>query len=109
MGIGLAASSLLVMPWLARRKRQVGIALASGAPVAESTQTQLCTFLSGILLSGLVLNAALGWWWADPVAALAMLPIMVREGYAGLRGRSVCCDNGGTSPTHLTGLASPLG
>lgn len=91
VGIGLAALSVGVMPWLARAKRTVALQLGSGALVAEATQTQLCVYLSAILLGGLVLNATLGWWWADPIAALVMVPIIAREGWDGVRGRS-CCD-----------------
>ena len=91
IGIGLAALSLLVMPVLARAKRRIALRLGSGALAAEATQTAVCTYLSAILLSGLVLNAEFGWWWADPVAALAMVPLIVREGMEGVRGRSACC------------------
>lgn len=92
VGIALALLSLIVMPLLARAKRRVGNQLGSSAVVAESKQTSLCAWLSAILLGGLVLNAALGWWWADPAAALVMVPIMVREGRDGLRGKA-CCDH----------------
>jgi divalent metal cation (Fe/Co/Zn/Cd) transporter len=92
-GIVLAAASLIVMPLLARAKRKVALAMQSGALVAEAKQTALCTWLSAILLSGLVLNAVLGWWWADPMAALAMVPIIAREGWEGVRGRSACGDH----------------
>ncbi len=92
VGIALAAASVLVMPVLARAKRRVGIALGSRALTAEAAQTSLCMWLSAILLGGLVLNAALGWWWADPVAALAMVPIIAREGIEGLRGAPACTD-----------------
>jgi divalent metal cation (Fe/Co/Zn/Cd) transporter len=95
VGIVLAAASVLVMPLLARAKRRVGLALGSRALTAEAAQTALCTYLSAILLVGLGLNAWLGWWWADPVAALAMLPIIVREGVEGLRGAPPCCDDCG--------------
>jgi len=91
IGIALAALSVVVMPWLARAKRTVALQLNSGAMVAEATQTQLCVYLSAILLGGLLLNATLGWWWADPIAALVMVPIIAREGLDGVRGRS-CCD-----------------
>ena len=64
--------------------------LSSGALAAEATQTALCSYLSAILLGGLALNATLGWWWADPAAALAMVPIIGREGVEGLRGRDAC-------------------
>lgn len=95
IGIALAAASVLVMPLLARAKRRVGLALGSRALTAEAAQTALCTYLSAILLVGLGLNAWLGWWWADPVAALAMLPIIAREGIEGLRGAPPCCDDCG--------------
>jgi divalent metal cation (Fe/Co/Zn/Cd) transporter len=93
IGIVLAAASVLVMPLLARAKRRVGVALGSRALTAEATQTALCTWLSAILLAGLGLNAWLGWWWADPVAALVMIPIIVREGVEGLRGSPPCADD----------------
>jgi divalent metal cation (Fe/Co/Zn/Cd) transporter len=91
-GIALAAVSLVVMPLLARAKRKVALALRSGALVSEAKQTALCTYLSAILLGGLVLNAILGWWWADPLAGLAMVPLIAHEGWEGLRGRSSCED-----------------
>jgi len=80
------------MPLLARAKRLVARAMGSGALAAEARQTSLCAYLSAILLAGLALNAALGWWWADPIAALAMVPIIAKEGLEGLRGESACCD-----------------
>ena len=92
-GIALAAASLVVMPLLARAKRNVALAMRSGALVAEAKQTALCTWLSAILLGGLLLNALFGWWWADPVAALAMVPIIAREGWDGVQGRSACGDD----------------
>jgi divalent metal cation (Fe/Co/Zn/Cd) transporter len=95
VGIALAAASVLVMPMLARAKRRVGIALGSRALTAEATQTSLCMWLSAILLGGLAANAVLGWWWADPLAALVMVPIITREGLDGLRGKGCddgCCD-----------------
>ncbi len=79
-GIILAILSMLIMPMLARAKRSVGRGLGSAAMVADSKQTQLCAYLSVILLAGLALNALFGWWWADPAAGLIMLPIIVREG-----------------------------
>jgi divalent metal cation (Fe/Co/Zn/Cd) transporter len=90
VGILLAIASLVVMPLLARAKRRVALGMRSGALAAEAQQTALCTWLSAILLGGLVLNATLGWWWADPIAALAMVPIIAREGWEGVRGRSSC-------------------
>ena len=91
VGIALAISSLVVMPWLARQKRRVARALGSGAVQADSRQTSICAYLSAILLAGLGLNALLGWWWADPAAALAMTPLIVREGLEAVQGRT-CCD-----------------
>jgi divalent metal cation (Fe/Co/Zn/Cd) transporter len=93
VGIVLAAASLVVMPVLARAKRQVANAMGSAALRADAQQTTLCAYLSAILLGGLVLNAAAGWWWADPVAALVMVPIIAREGVAGLKGRDACGDH----------------
>ncbi len=91
VGIGLAIVSLTVMPLLARAKRRLAAALGSPALHADSQQTQICAYLSAILLGGLALNAALGWWWADPVAGLLMAPIIVHEGVEALRGKT-CCD-----------------
>lgn len=92
LGIVIAAGSLLVMPLLARAKRGVAARLSSRALTAEAKQTELCMYLSAILLGGLVLNAALGWWWADPVAALVMVPLIGYEGVEAVRGRTVCAD-----------------
>jgi divalent metal cation (Fe/Co/Zn/Cd) transporter len=91
VGIALACVSLVVMPLLSRAKRRVGDAMDSRAMHADATQTEFCTYLSAILLGGLVLNAAFGLWWADPVAALIMVPIIAKEGIEGLRG-DPCCD-----------------
>jgi divalent metal cation (Fe/Co/Zn/Cd) transporter len=91
-GIVLAIASLIVMPLLVRAKRKVARGIKSGALMADSKQTELCTYLSAILLAGLLLNALVGWWWADPVAALIMVPIIVKEGIEGLRG-DTCCDD----------------
>lgn len=90
LGIGVAALSLIVMPLLARAKRRVAAELNSRALKADSRQTDICAYLSAILLVGLGLNALFGWWWADPVAALTMLPLIIKEGIGGLRGE-VCC------------------
>jgi divalent metal cation (Fe/Co/Zn/Cd) transporter len=92
VGIVLAAVSLMVMPLLVRAKRKVARAIKSSALMADSKQTELCTYLSAILLGGLLLNAFLGWWWADPVAALVMVPIIVKEGIEALRGETCCED-----------------
>jgi divalent metal cation (Fe/Co/Zn/Cd) transporter len=91
VGIVLAAVSLVVMPLLVRSKRRVARAIKSRALIADSKQTELCTYLSAILLGGLLLNALLGWWWADPSAALVMVPIIAKEGIEALRG-DTCCD-----------------
>lgn len=89
-GVVILSLSILVMPALARAKRRVANALGSGALEADATQTTLCAYLSVIALAGVGLNAALGWWWADPVAALAMVPIIGKEGVEGLRGDAEC-------------------
>jgi len=91
VGIGLSIVSLIIMPLLAHAKRQSASNLGSRAMKADSRQTDLCAYLSAILLGGLVLNALFGWWWADPVAALIMVPIIAQEGFEGLRGE-VCED-----------------
>lgn len=90
-GIMLAIASLVVMPVLARAKRQVARDIDSRAMRADATQTDFCTYLSAILLGGLLINALLGWWWADPVAALVMVPIIAKEGIEAFRG-DTCCD-----------------
>jgi len=90
LGIALALLSLVSMPLLARAKRRVATGMESGALAAEAQQTALCGYLAAILLGGLLLNAALGWWWADPAAALAMVPIIAKEGWEAVRGRSSC-------------------
>jgi len=90
-GILLAVASLIVMPLLARAKRRVGRSLNSAAMVADSKQTELCSYLSGILLAGLGLNASLGWWWADPVAGIVMTPVIVKEGLSAWKGKGCGC------------------
>jgi divalent metal cation (Fe/Co/Zn/Cd) transporter len=93
VGIVLATASLVVMPLLAKAKRRNGRAMASAAVVADSNQTQLCAYLSAILLVGLVLNAVAGWWWADPLAAIGIAVLAVREGREAWRGDTcdACC------------------
>jgi len=91
VGIVVAVLSLLVMPVLARQKRKAAAHLGSAALRADSRQTSLCAYLSVILLGGLLLNALFGWWWADPVAALAMVPIVGKEGLQAFRGKT--CDD----------------
>ncbi|HEV8218531.1 MAG TPA: cation transporter [Gemmatimonadaceae bacterium] len=93
-GIFIAAASVVIMPLLARAKRRVGIRLGSRALTADAMQTSLCTWLSAIVLLGVGLNALLGWWWADPMAALCMTPIIAKEGIEGLRGEEHCDDCG---------------
>ena len=92
-GLVLLALSAVVMPVLARAKRRVARALASGALEADAMQTSLCAYLSIIALAGVALNAFVGWWWADPVAALAMVPIIAREGVEGVRHEALCADD----------------
>ena len=91
-GIALLIISLIVMPVLARNKRSVARQIKSRALEADSKQTDLCVYLSAISLGGLGLNALFGWWWADPLAALVMIPIIVKEGIKGLRGESCCAE-----------------
>lgn len=87
-GIVLASVSLVVMPILARAKKRVGAKLGSRAMNADAKQTDFCFYLSAILLVGLVINATLGWWWADPISALVMVPIILSEGWHSLSGKS---------------------
>jgi divalent metal cation (Fe/Co/Zn/Cd) transporter len=90
-GIIVAAVSVIVMLWLARAKRRVAAGIGSWAMHADSRQTDLCTYLSAIQLGGLPLNAVAGWWWADPVAGLVMVPIIAKDGVDGIRGRACGC------------------
>jgi Co/Zn/Cd efflux system component len=90
VGIVLAAVSLAVMPFLSLAQRRAGRELGSRSAVADSRQTLLCTYLSGVLLLGLVLNSTLGWSWADPVAALVIAAVAVKEGLDAWRGESCC-------------------
>jgi divalent metal cation (Fe/Co/Zn/Cd) transporter len=87
-GIILACVSLIAMPLLSRAKRRVARALGSAAMHADAKQTEFCTYLSAILLAGLLLNAFFGLWWADPAAALIMVPIIAKEGIEGLQGKA---------------------
>ncbi len=93
IGIGIAVLSLIVMPLLAREKRKVASTLKSRAMEADAKQTDICAYLSVILLGGLLMNALFGFWWADPAAALIMTPIIVKEGIEALRGETCddCC------------------
>lgn len=90
-GIILACASLVVMPLLSRAKRRVAALLKSAALNADAKQTEFCTYLSAILLGGLLLNAVADLWWADPISGLIMVPIIAKEGVDGLRART-CCD-----------------
>ncbi len=92
VGIALAAVSLVVMPLLARAKRRVAGRLRSRALHADSRQTEICAYMSAVLLAGLVLNALLGWWWTDPLAALGLIPFIVKEGLEALRGDPCCAE-----------------
>ena len=92
-GIVIACAALVAMPLLSRAKKRVGAQLGSRAMQADAAQTDFCFWLSAILLAGLLLNALLGWWWADPAAALLMVPLIAREGVQSLRGES--CDSCG--------------
>lgn len=91
VGIGLAAASLAIMPFLSWAQRRTGRSLGSNAVVADSTQTLLCTYLSAVLLAGLVLNATLGWSWADPIAGLVIAAVAAREGLEAWRGEGCAC------------------
>jgi divalent metal cation (Fe/Co/Zn/Cd) transporter len=91
VGIGLAAVTAPTMPLLARAKRRVGHALGSAATVGEGGQNMICAYLSVALLVGLLANALLGWWWADPAAALVIGAVAAREGVESWRG-DACCD-----------------
>ena len=91
-GIVLACISLVVMPLLSRAKRRVGAELGSRAMKADARQADFCVYLSAILVVGLLLNATLGWWWADPLSALVMVPIIVREGLQAMKGEACDCD-----------------
>ncbi|MET7768925.1 cation transporter [Nocardia sp. NPDC005366] len=90
VGIGVAAASLMIMPLLSGAQRRAGRELGSASAVADSKQTLLCTYLSAVLLVGLLLNSLFGWWWADPVAALVIAALAVEEGRNAWRGDTCC-------------------
>jgi divalent metal cation (Fe/Co/Zn/Cd) transporter len=90
VGIALATASLLIMPFLSWAQRRTGRALGSNAVVADSTQTLLCTYLSAVLLVGLLLNATLGWAWADPLAGLIIAAVAAKEGWEAWTGHGCC-------------------
>jgi Co/Zn/Cd efflux system component len=97
VGIGLVAVSLVVMALLVWATRRTGRELGSATVMADSTQTLLCTYLSAILLVGLVVNATLGWSWADPIAALVIAAVAVREGVQAWRGEGCGCGTADTA------------
>ncbi|MEO7943506.1 MAG: cation transporter [Marmoricola sp.] len=103
VGIVLAVASLVIMPLLSWAQRRTGRALGSNAVVADSTQTLLCTYLSAVLLVGLVVNASLGWSWADPIAGLVIAAVAVREGREG------CCAPHAHTPAEAEGCACSEG
>ena len=104
VGIALAVASLVVMPLLSFGQRRTGRALGSNAVVADGTQTLLCTYLSAVLLLGLVLNATVGWSWADPVAGLVIAAVAVREGVQAWRGDGCCAPaKAQTDPSEAAG------
>lgn len=90
-GIVIAVLAVIVMPLLSRAKRKIAAQLGSEAMKADARQADFCAYLSAILLAGLLLNALAGWWWADPVAALVMVPIIAKEGVDGWKGKSCAC------------------
>ncbi len=95
LGIGIAIASLIIMPFLSWAQRRTGRELGSGSVVADSKQTLLCTYLSAVLLAGLLANAVLGWSWADPLAALIIAGVAVREGLNAWRGDTCGCGPAG--------------
>jgi divalent metal cation (Fe/Co/Zn/Cd) transporter len=101
VGIGLAVASLAIMPMLSWAQRRTGRQLGSNAVVADSTQTLLCTYLSGVLLVGLVLNATLDWSWADPLAGLVIAVVAANEGREAWRGED-CCGHATSGPGEHT-------
>lgn len=103
VGVALAGSSLVVMPFLSWAQRRTGRQLGSGSVVADSKQTLLCTYLSGVLLVGLVLNSTLGWSWADPLVGLVIAAVAVREGREAWRGEACTCGPISSAPFLPTG------
>ena len=105
VGIVLAAASVAIMPLLSAAQRRTGLALGSASAVADSQQTLLCTYMSGVLLLGLVASTLLGWSWADPIAALVIAGVAAREGRSAWRGDGCCAPNA----TALLGEDGPGG
>lgn len=108
VGIAMAAASLSIMPFLSIAQRRTGRQLGSGAVVADGTQTLLCTYLSAVLLMGLVLNAVLGWPWADPLAGLAIAGLAAKEGWENWRGGG-CCTPTAAPGASVSSLTSGIG
>lgn len=108
-GIVLAALSLAVMPFLSAAQRRAGRELGSASAVADSRQTLLCTYLSAVVLAGLVLNATLGWTWADPIAALMIAAIAVKEGRDAWRGKGCCAPGRPAGPCRTTDTSDTTG
>lgn len=100
VGIGLAIASLIIMPAISVAQRRTGRALGSNAVVADGTQTLLCTYLSAVLLVGLVLNSTLGWSWADPIAGLIIAAVAAREGIEAWKGEGCCAPISNGAPPH---------
>ncbi|MEJ7757455.1 MAG: cation transporter [Nocardioidaceae bacterium] len=98
VGLVLAAASLAVMPFLSWAQRRAGRELGSRSAVADSKQTLLCTYLSGVLLVGLALNSVFGWSWADPIAALVIAAVAIKEGREAWRGDVCCAPNAALHP-----------
>ncbi|MEO7422018.1 MAG: cation transporter [Ornithinibacter sp.] len=109
VGMLLAAASLVSMPFLSWAQRRTGRALGSNAVVADSTQTLLCTYMSGVLLMGLVLNATLGWWWADPIAGLVIAAVAIKEGRQAWRGEGCCAPTRAATATETHGCGCGSG
>jgi divalent metal cation (Fe/Co/Zn/Cd) transporter len=91
LGIGIAAVSLIVMPFVSRKEHSLSHEIGSRSLEAESRETLMCTYLSAALLLGLGANALFGWWWADPIAALVIVGFLVKEGWEALTRRELCC------------------
>ncbi|MEV0351533.1 cation transporter [Nonomuraea sp. NPDC050680] len=102
-GLILAALSLVIMPFLSHAQRRAGRELGSASAVADSKQTLLCTYLSGVLLVGLALNSLFGWSWADPIAALVIAAVAVKEGRETWRGDACCAVPTATLPEPVSG------
>lgn len=107
-GIAVASLSLLIMPVLSLAQRRTGRALGSGSVVADSAQTLLCTYLSAVLLAGLLLDALLGWGWADPAAGLIIAAVAAREGVAAWRGENCGCTSTASPADDCSGEDGPV-